>query len=220
MRQSAMSKMSTEMYLAVVISAFIAVIAGFMPDYQKSWYAKERLCSYDEYAHYNGYPGTEDYPTASTRSEMKELKTFVIEADAKDIKATGLYVTFKDMKLSKSKGLKMFRNLDDGGAGQFYIVKTDSGESIFVLLDDDTITLPKSGKVRLPIGSITDKKYNSMMKYYDEVGSDNVKWYVDAATDWRESITAKYVERQRYLIGFVTFCISGVVIYIILKKIK
>lgn len=36
MRQSAMSKMSDKMYLAVVISAFIAVIAGFMPDYQKS----------------------------------------------------------------------------------------------------------------------------------------------------------------------------------------
>lgn len=216
MRQSAMEKMSDSMYLIVIISAFIAVFAGFMPDYQKSAYAKEQLLSYDEYAHYTGYPGTDDYPTASDYDEMKELKNFVIETDVRNIKATGLYITFKDMKLFGKKGLKMFRNLDDGGVGQLYLVNPNGdGDSIFVLLDDDTINIPKSGTVRLPIGEIVNKQYSSMMKYYDEAGKNNVEWYVDAATDWRNGVTAKAVERQRYMISFGTFVGSAVILYII-----
>ena len=220
-------RLKPTMAFRVLLTALIAYIIAFIPNYQKDFYQNTPAVNYDKFNSNAGFPAGEGYPIADSIEDLESYDNYVIEVEAEDIQETGLYKYILEKGIFDSSIRRFFyKNLSDYGIGQYYAVTLESGEKILVFLDDTALALPKSGKVTLPVGetchSKFNKSYTKIYKEYQITQGENVL-YVDMAGDWRKSEQAKDYEMYTgdlYLGTFLGFIVLQIIVHIIYKKIS
>lgn len=203
------SRLSDSARFCFLIAFALAILVAAVPNYEAFFYAKTEPV--------NGTSGNLGYPAGdevevlcSTEGMEKEVHVFTIEVDAQNLKPLGIYHGLGAFTKVTDHGIFHFvsRFNTDQTYGQFYLVELENGDQVVVLLDDIVLKLPKTGKVRLPRGKVeklgeTSKKYLS-----DKLGvpQESLKYYVDAARNWR-SHEGKKSNQVRGILSMV--CLVG-----------
>ena len=220
-------RLKPTMAFRVLLTALIAYIIAYVPNYQKDFYQNTRAVDYGSYYCGTGFPAGEGYPVAKSIEDLETCDFYVIEVDVKDMQETKLCEYICDGGMFKKPNLQLlWRNQSDYGIGQYYAVTLESGEKVLVFLDDTALDIPKSGKITLPVGETCYAKFNnSFSKVYEEyqiTQGENVL-YVDMASDWRRSEMGKKLNKYTgdlYLGTLFGFTLLQIVVHIIYKKVK
>lgn len=217
-------RLNEKVQFSIIVAMVIAVLVGFLPNYESMIYTQTEPVKYFEALNYAGYPAGKDVPELASREEiLTKGKGYTLVVDAKSIKPLHIYLWLSDHSIPAS-AFERFLNRDNNknAVGQLFSVVLKNGDTIIVLLDDYAVKLPRSGKVKLPIGK-TEKMKGKPLEYLEErygFSKDELVYYVDMAGSWRRSNIAGRIETVRVLIAMVTFLIAVFGTYFLTERIE
>lgn len=217
-------RLNEKVQFSIIVAAVFAVLVGFLPNYESMIYAQTEFVGDFEAQNRVGYPARKDVPELTSREEiLTKGKGFTLVVDAKNIKPLHIYLWLSDRSIPAS-AFERFLNRDDNknAVGQLFSVVLKNGDTMIVLLDDYAVKLPRSGKVRLPIGK-TEKMKGKPLEYLEErydFSEDELAYYVDMAGSWRKSKIAEGIETVRIFFFMLTFIIAVVGTYFVTDKIE
>lgn len=163
----------TQSRLGFVVMCFVVTLFCFivlyLPPYEKIVYAKSLVLSQaeaDEKRLASGYKGGDDIQRVSCIDDIQENWFVILEIEADDLEPTGIYRCIEEGETGKIEvnTIKVFFERTIKSYGQYYIATLESGEKVFVLINDSLVNVHKKGKIQLPIGmedfgSIDFKEY-------------------------------------------------------------
>jgi hypothetical protein len=199
------------------------MLVAVIPNYEAFFYAKTEPVNGT--SGYLGYPAGDIVEVLRSAEGMeKEVHVFTVEVDAQNLKSLGVYHGLGAFTKVTDHGIFHFvsRFNTDQTYGQFYLVELENGDQVVILLDDIVLKLPKTGKVRLPRGKV-EKLGETSKKYLSEklgVPQESLKYYVDAARNWR-SHEGKKSEQVRAILSMVCLVggfLLGYLLLVLLRK--
>lgn len=217
-------RLNEKVQFSIIVASVIAVLVGFLPNYESMIYAKTEFVGDFEAQNHIGYPARKDVPELTSREEvLKKGKGYTLVVDAKSIKPLHIYLWLSDHSFPTS-AFQRFLNRDENqkAVGQLFSVVLKNGDTMIVLLDDYAVKLPRSGKVRLPIGK-TEKMKGKPLEYLEErydFSEDEMAYYIDMAGSWRKSKIAEEIETVRIFVFMLTFIIAVIGTYILTEKLE
>ena len=217
-------RLNEKVQFSIIVASVFAVLVGFLPNYESMIYAQTEPVGYFEAQNRVGYPAGRDVPELASREEiLKKGKGYTLVVDAKSIKPLHIYLWLSDHSFTTS-AFQRFLNRDENknAVGQLFSVVLENGDTMIVLLDDYAVKLPRSGKVKLPIGK-TEKMKGKPLEYLEEkydFSEAEMAYYVDMAGSWRKSKIAGGIETVRIFVFMLTFMIAVIGTYILIEKIE
>lgn len=186
-------RLGPSMVVRLIITVWTAFIVAYVPNYQKIAYQNTTPRDYRDYVDNAGYPAGRGYPEIQSVKEIQLYDNYVIEVDVKNLEQTHVY---KDLQLhgTMSGGVwgrinrVLNNNLSDYGIGQYYVATLENGEKLLLFLDDTAISIPKSGRLLLPVGTTrrvkTNELFAEIQDKYQLPKGETIE-YVDMAGGWR-----------------------------------
>ena len=178
----AFSRIKDSIACAIIIGAILGWCIMLIPDYGREIYNNTAPVDYDEYTDQTGFPAGKGYEVLTSRKAIVENeKNYIIKIDTSDLESTNLYKAIGRSKYYTSKFAKYDRGNLKGGVGTFYIAKLENGDKILVLIDDRTVTIPKSGAVELPVASTKSVDTMELADKLEEITGlteDELTYYV------------------------------------------
>lgn len=205
---TAFNRMRDEVALGLVAATFIIYIFILIPNYQQIAYQNTEARSYDWCKRYVGYPADEQYPTVSSIIDIKEKSkdTFTIRTEASKIEALDVYLDLDTDKWTTSGLARAWSMKCNERIGRLFRVQLENGEEIIILLDEQTINMPKKGNFTLPIGEYEGLKEGKFTRKLEEVsGIEEVSFIIDMAGDWRKGEESESFENVRCFIAVVVW---------------
>ena len=215
------NRMPDEVQFVIITGVLITCLFAVIPHhFEKAAYRDTPAVSYEKYKDQAGYPAGSGFTDVKSVADMESLNNFVITVDAKDITPTHKYMSILGRSYFGGIG-RVNQNCTEHGIGQYYTVILESGEKIIVFLDDFAVEIPKEGKVTLPVGRIwelntIDDTFREIQKEQG-ISEENIKWYVDAAGEWRNSEQAKAINDKKFFRGILIFLLVAAIEIIIFK---
>ncbi len=223
MRPFRWSRLSDSARFCFLIAFALTMLVAVIPNYEAFFYAKTEPVNGT--SGYLGYPAGDIVEVLRSAEGMeKEVHVFTVEVDAQNLKSLGVYHGLGAFTKVTDHGIFHFvsRFNTDQTYGQFYLVELENGDQVVILLDDIVLKLPKTGKVRLPRGKV-EKLGETSKKYLSEklgVPQESLKYYVDAARNWR-SHEGKKSEQVRAILSMVCLVggfLLGYLLLVLLRK--
>lgn len=226
MKRTAFYRLPEDIKISIIVGLFISVLVSYIPNYDRLLYSQTESVEYILAQNYAGYPAGEDVPELVSREEiLEERHAYTLVVDAESIKPLHLYLrlSVSDRTISESAFFRFWDKVaNEETSGQFYSVVLESGDTMIVLLDDYAVKLPRSGMVRLPIGT-TQNTGETLQRYLARKGDfsqDELAYYVDMASRWRSGKIAEKIEDVRFPIWMVTWMLVGFGTYYLFKKME
>ena len=179
------------------------------PDYGREIYNNTAPVDYDEYKDQTGFPAGKGYEVLTSRKAIVENeKNYLIKIDVSNLESTKLYKAIGESNYYTNKFGKYTEGNIEGGVGTFYIAKLENGDKILVLIDDRTVTIPKSGAVELPVASTKSVDTMELADKLEEITGlteDELTYYVDTTEAWRKSEEGQRIRERALTVCAVVF---------------
>ena len=218
-------KLSNDIQFSVIVALAFAVLAGFLPNYERMVYSMTEPVEWFEARNHTGFPAGDGVPELESGEEiLEEGKGFTLTVDAGAVKPLHFFLgLFEDT--ATDSALRRSLNRDDNKKvfGQLFSVELESGDTVIVLLDDQAVKLPRSGTVRLPIGETKKPLSEDAIKYltaeYD-FSEDELTYYIDMAGNWRKSSSARKIVTVRIIAAMAVFVPVVIGTYLLIGRIE
>ncbi len=218
-------KLNNNMQFSVIVALVFAVLAGFLPNYERAVYSMTEPVEWFEARNYTGFPAGDGVPELESREEiLKEGEGFTLAVDAGSLEPLHFFLGLSEDAATDSALLR-FLNSDDNkkAFGQLFSVELENGDTVIVLLDDQAVKLPRSGTVRLPIGETKKPLSEDAIEYltakYD-FSEDELTYYVDMAGNWRKSSIARRIVTVRSSVAMAVFIPAVIGTYLLIGRIE
>ena len=223
-RMIAFSRIKDSIACAIIIGEILGWCIMLIPDYGREIYNNTAPVDYDEYTDQTGFPAGKGYEVLTSRKAIVENeKNYIIKIDTSDLESTNLYKAIGRSKYYTSKFAKYDRGNLKGGVGTFYIAKLENGDKILVLIDDRTVTIPKSGAVELPVASTKSVDTMELADKLEEITGlteDELTYYVDTTEAWRKSEAGEKIEDRAIIIGGSVWVSVAIILSILFAYIE
>lgn len=220
---AAFFRIPAKYFVGIVLCTFISMGIAFVPNYQKKAYRGAESVDFAKYYQDGvGYPAGLGYVPVKSIADIEKFRstTFLLEIDVKNLQPLNYFHGIQTDTYCTTAFKRALSNNLDGGIGRYFVATLDSGEKVFLFLDDTTLDMPKSGVIKLPVAK--RQKWMPPMQHLKqakEVASENMEWYIDAAGTWRKGEEATKVELIRGWILIISFVVSMTAWMIFIKKI-
>lgn len=220
----AFSRIKDSIACAIILGAILGWCIMIIPDYGREIYNNTAPVDYDEYKDQTGFPAGKGYEVLTSRKAIVENeKNYLIKIDVSNLESTKLYKAIGESNYYTNKFGKYTEGNIEGGVGTFYIAKLENGDKILVLIDDRTVTIPKSGVVELPVASTKPVDTSELADKLEEITGfteDELTYYVDTTEAWRKSETGEKIEERAIIIGGSVWVSVAIILSILFTYIE
>ena len=220
----AFSRIKDSIACAIILGAILGGCIMIIPDYGREIYNNTAPVDYDEYKDQTGVPAGKGYEVLTSRKAIVENeKNYLIKIDVSNLESTKLYKAIGESNYYTNKFGKYTEGNIEGGVGTFYIAKLENGDKILVLIDDRTVTIPKSGAVELPVASTKPVDTSELADKLEEITGfteDELTYYVDTTEAWRKSEAGEKIEERAIIIGGSVWVSVAIILSILFTYIE
>ena len=167
---------------------------------------------------YAGYPGLKPTPGIGSEADLQKHFIAVLEVDASQLEATGIYKQTGHRPVIRSS-VKKFWLKPYADYAQYYLLTFEDGSRTWALIDDAITKIPRKGPVTLPIGYYWDEGASRFLtdrerERYQITDSVYMGNCIDLYSGWMDGDEMADFSKRFSFLQSVALVVLGLVLFV------